>query len=275
MTTPVKIYQNVSFPDLIAFSAQNPHRAHNLKRQEVQQNDERVLHKLQLPDYISSVIEPAGILGVCVCITDPNHYYMSLPNVRSQMIIDLATSLQERSNDLKTTAIARKRKKIYELIGAAYNMSTLSDKDLVELIQGISVLCNLQFILVRERVQETIEDDIQSDTALKGDILFGTNPIHWIKENPTWIIDYHGRWIASPHTVTPDYIYSILGEWLTTIPQKGWVVQWPEIDATKIELVQQLSQYSEWQETDRKLSKDVLSVRLGRIQTIETIMKWR
>jgi hypothetical protein len=35
-----------------------------------------------------------------------------------------------------------------------------------------------------------------------------------------------------------------------------------------------LSAYPEWQETDRKLSKDVLSVRLGRVQTLENIMKW-
>jgi hypothetical protein len=273
MTTPVKIYQNVSFAELLAFSENNPNRSTTLKRQEVKQIDERILHSLNLPDYISSVVDPAGILGICTCITDPNHYYMALPNVRTQMMIDLATSLQQRSDELKTSAIARKRKKIYDLIGAAYNKSALTDKDIVDLVQGISVLCNLQFILIKERVQESIEDDIHSDSAWKGDILFGTNPIHWTKENPIWIIDYHGRWLATPHTVTPDHIYRILGDWLRTIPQKGWTVQWPEIDATKTELVAALSTYAEWQENDRKLSKDVLSLRLGRVQTLEIIMK--
>jgi len=274
MTTPVKIYQNVSFAELLAFSENNPNRSTTLKRQEVKQTDERILHSLNLPDYISSVVDPAGILGICTCITDPNHYYMALPNVRTQMMIDLATSLQQRSDELKTSAIARKRKKIYDLIGAAYNKSALTDKDIVDLVQGISVLCNLQFILIKERVQESIEDDIHSDSAWKGDILFGTNPIHWTKENPIWIIDYHGRWLATPHTVTPDHIYRILGDWLKTIPQKGWTVQWPEIDATKTELVAALSTFAEWQETDRKLSKDVLSLRLGRVQTLENVMKW-
>lgn len=274
MTTPAKVYQNVSFTDLIAFSENNPNRSATLKRQEVKQSDERVLHSLNLPDYISSVIDPAGILGVCTCITDPNHYYMALPNVRTQMMIDLATSLQQRSDELKISAIARKRKKIYDLIGASYNKSVLTDKDIVDLVQGISVLCNLQFILIKERVQESIEDDIHSDSAWKGDILFGTNPIQWTKENPIWIIDYHGRWLATPHTVTPDNIYGILGQWLSTILQKGWTVHWPEIDGTKTELMAALSAYPQWQETDRKLSKDVLSVRLGRVQTLENIMKW-
>ena len=274
MTTPVKIYQNVSFGDLIACSQQNPNRSVTLKKQEVKQTDERILHTLNLPDYISSVIEPAGILSICTCIANPNHYYMALPNVRTQMIIDLATSLQQRTDELKVSAIARKRKKIYELIGAAYNKSALTDKDTIELVQGVSVLCNLQFILIKERVQESIEDDIHSDSAWKGEILFGTNPIHWTKENPTWIIDFHGRWVAMPHTVTPDHIYTILGEWLSTISQKGWTVQWPEIDGTKVELVAALSAYTDWQETDKKMSKDILSLRLGRTQTIEHIMKW-
>jgi len=274
MTTPIKTYQNISFAELIAFSEHNPNRSATLKRQEVKQSDERVLHSLNLPDYISSVINPAGILGICTCITDPNHYYMALPNVRTQMIIDFATTLQQRSDELKTTSIARKRKKIYDLIGAAYNKSILTDKDIVDLIQGISVLCNLQFILIKERGQEAIEDDIHSDSAWKGNILFGTNPITWTKENPIWIIDYHGRWLATPHTVTPDHIYGILGKWLATISQKGWTVEWPEIDATKTELVATLSTLAEWQETDRKLSKDVLSNRLGRVQTIANSMKW-
>jgi hypothetical protein len=281
MTTPVKTYQNVSFQELIAFSEHNPHRSTTLKRQEVKQTDERILHKLDLPDYISSVIEPAGILGICTCITDPNYYYMALPNVRKQMLIDLATKLQEKSDELKTSSIARKRKKIYDLIGAAFNMSAITDKDYMDLFQGISVLCQLQFILVKETVQEGIEEGttpsmpvVINESGVKGDILFATNPIHWTKEQPIWIVDYRGRWIATPHTVTVDHIYGFIAEWICDIQQNGWIVQWPEIDATKVELVAQLSGYPSWQESDRKLSKDQLSVRLGRLQTIQTFSSW-
>jgi len=268
---PVKTYQNISFAELLACSEQNPNRSATLTIKEVQQTDERILHKLDLPDYISSVIQPAGILGICTCITDPNYYYMALPNVRMQMVIDLTTHLQQKTDELKVSTISRKRKKIYDLIGAAYNMSPISEKDMPDLFQGISVLLNLQFILIKERVQESIEDDVESDSALKGEILFGTNPILWTRDKPIWIIDYRGRWIATPHTVTPDHMYGILHEWLQGIQQKGWIVQWPEIDETKIELVNQLTMYPGWQEIDRKLSKDILSARLGRLKTLDTI----
>jgi hypothetical protein len=109
------------------------------------------------------------------------------------------------------------------------------------------------------------------DTALKGEILFGTNPIHWTKEHPIWIIDFKSRWIAIPHTVAPNHIYSILGNWLEGIQQKGWIIQWPEIDETKIELIHKLMMFPGWQETDRKLSKDQLSSRLGRLQTLQQL----
>lgn len=280
MTTPVKTYQNVSFQELIAFSEQNPHRSVTLKRQEVVQSDERILSALDLPDYISSVIQPAGVLGICTCITDPNYYYMALPNVRTQMATELATTLQSRSDELKTSSIARKRKKIYDLIGAAYNMSPMTDKDYLDLFQGISVLLQLQFVLIKETVQEAIETGnpsapvVTNENGLKGEILFATNPIHWTKEQPIWIVDYRGRWIATPHTVQTDYIYQIIGGWLNGIQHSGWIVQWPEIDATKVELISQLTEYVDWQETDRKLSKDILSVRLGRLQTLKTFGEW-
>jgi len=268
--TPIKTYQNVSFKDLIAFSEQNPNRSTVLKMEEVKQTDDRLLHKFDLPEYVSFVIHPASILGLCNCIADPNYYYMAPPSIRTQMLIDLATNLQQKTDELKTTAISRKRKKIYDLIGAAYNQSVMTEKDSLELFQGISILCNLQFVIIKESVQECTENGLIQESGLKGEILFGTNPIHWKKEEPIWIVDYKSRWLAIPHTVTADHIYTILAEWLETVQQKGWIIQWPEIDETKTELVHKLMIFPGWQETDRKLSKDQLAVRLGRLQTLQT-----
>ena len=268
---PVKTYQNISFKELIACSEQNPHRSAVLKIEEVKQTDDRTLHKLDLPEYVSYVIQPASILSICNCISDPNYYYMAPPNARTQLLIDITTTLQQKTDELKTSAISRKRRKIYDLIGAAYDQSAMTDKDTLELIHGISVLCSLQFVIIKETVQDNIENGSMQDTALKGEILFGTNPIHWTKEYPIWIIDFKSRWIAIPHTVMPDHIYSILGNWLEGIQQKRWIVQWPEIDETKTELIHKLMQLPGWQETDRKLSKDQLSSRLGRLQTLQQL----
>ena len=51
--------------------------------------------------------------------------------------------------------------------------------------------------------------------------------------------------------------------------QHGWFIQWPEVDAPKTELVEQLSTLPTWKETDRKLTKDILSVRLGKAQSLQ------
>ena len=262
-----KTYQNVSFNELITFSEQNPNRSASLKMEEVKDTDDNNLQKIDLPEYVSTVAEPAGILGICTCITDPNYYYMAPQNVRIQLLIDLTTSLQQKTDELKTTAIARKRKKIYDLIGAAYNKSSMTDKDYLDLVQGVSMLSNIQFILIKESTQVDSVDNAY-DSSLKGEIMFGTNPIHWNKECPIWIIDYRGQWVAMPHTVTQEHIYTIIHDWITNIQQKGWIVHWPEIDETKTELINKLSMFPDWQETDRKFTKDQLSVRLGKLNTL-------
>ena len=237
--------------------------------EEVKVTEDNNLQKIELPDYVSTVAEPAGILGICTCITNPNYYYMAPQNIRIQLLIDITTSLQQKTDELKTTAISRKRKKIYDLIGAAYNKSAIIDKDYLDLIQGISILSNIQFILIKESTQvDSVENTY--DSSLKGEIIFGTNPINWNPLCPIWIIDYRGQWVAMPHTVTQEHIYTIIYDWITTIQQKGWIVHWPEIDETKTELINKLIMFPDWQETDRKFTKDQLSTRLGKLYTLRT-----
>jgi len=73
-----------------------------------------------------------------------------------------------------------------------------------------------------------------------------------------------------PQTVTQEHIYSIIHDWIINIQQKGWIVHWPEIDETKTELVNKLIMFPDWQETDRKFTKDQLSIRLGKLTTLRT-----
>ena len=55
---------------------------------------------------------------------------------------------------------------------------------------------------------------------------------------------------------------------------RGWIVQWPEVEATKVELVERLSALPSWQETDRKQLKEVLAVRLGKALTLQRFHSW-
>jgi hypothetical protein len=61
---------------------------------------------------------------------------------------------------------------------------------------------------------------------------------------------------------------------LSTIEQTGWIIQWPEVEGTKTEIVEQLSVLPTWQITDKKLVKEVLAVRLGRANCIKLFTKW-
>jgi hypothetical protein len=278
MTTPVKQYQNVSFKELIAYSENNPNRDRALDSIEiipVKPAQETSLDKLGLKGYKAFTLNPTGILSLVACINDPNNYAFSPKNVRTQLIIDLATKLQEKTDELKNTAISRKRKKIHDLIGATYNGAVLEDKDYMDLYSGISFLTNTNFVLMKSATQETVEEgEKQYDSSLKGEVVFSSDPTNWKRDHPVWIADYRARWVAVPTENNASNIHKILAVWLATVEQTGWIVQWPEVDATKAELVEQLSVLPTWQITDKKLTKDVLAVRLGRANCIKVFTKW-
>lgn len=266
MTSSIKKYQDVSYKQLIAYAENNPNRHLALDSIEIDiPREEATLAKLGLHNYTTSAITPSGILGVLTYITDPNYYYLSPKNIRTQLLIDIATKLQQQTDELKNTPLSRKRKKIYDLIGAAYNSTTFGDKDYFDLFYGVSFMCNTHFILIKESIQDSIEDDQKTyDSVLKGEILFSSNPINWIKENPVWIVDYRGRWVAMPS----DNIHIALDKWLYDMEKSGWIIQWPEVEGTKVELIDTLSKMPTWNDNDKKLSKDVLAVRLGKEQSI-------
>jgi hypothetical protein len=135
-------------------------------------------------------------------------------------------------------------------------------------------MCQTQFVILKEMVQDQIEDGTQYNSSLKGEILFSSDPTTWKREHPIWIADYRGRWVALPTEMNAQPLTTFLSEWLTTIEQHGWVVQWPEVDATKVELVERLSVLPNWKDTDRKLTKDILSVRLGKTSTLHLFSSW-
>lgn len=278
MTTPVKQYQNVAYKELIAYSENNPNRNRSLDSIEIlptKTTQDTSLDKLGLKGYRAYTLNPSGILSLLVCIDDPNYYSLSAKNARTQQIIDLATKLQEDTENLKHSEISRKRRKIYDLIGAAYNGANFEEKEYLDLFTGISFMRNIHFVLMKEATQENIEEgEEKSNSGLKGEIVFSSNPANWKRDNPVWIADYRARWVAIPHDHDSQNLHEILYTWLTTAEQTGWIIQWPEIDGTKTELIEQLSQLSTWQVTDKKLTKDVLACRLGRLKACSTFTTW-
>lgn len=278
MTTPVKQYQNVSFKELISYSENNPNRNRTLDSIEIlaiKPTQETALDNLGLKGYTAFNLNPTGIVSLFTCIQDPSTYSLSNKGARTQLIIELTTKLQEKTDELKNTILSRKRKKIHDLIGASYNGTNFEDKEYLELFTGLSFLQNNHFILMKSAVQENIEEGAkQYDSSLKGEIVFSSDPSTWKLENTIWIADYRARWVAIPSEQTAQDLHKIIGIWLSSVEQSGWIIQWPDIDATKTEIVEQLSILPTWQDSDKKLTKDVLAARLGRANCIKVFTKW-
>jgi hypothetical protein len=278
MTTPVKQYQNVSFKELISYSENNPNRNRTLDSIEIQSikpTQETSLDKLGLKGYTAFTLNPTGVVSLFACIQDPTTYSLSARGARTQQIIELTTKLQEQTEQLKNTALSRKRRKIHDLIGASYNGTAFEDKDYLELFSGLSQMRDMHFVLMKSSVQEDIEEgEKQYDSSLKGEVVFSTDPTTWKRDNPVWVADYRARWVAIPSEQNAQDLHKIIATWLSTTEQTGWIVQWPEVDGTKAEIVEQLSALPTWQATDKKLTKEVLATRLGRANAIKVFTKW-
>jgi len=286
MTTPAKKYQNVSYHELQAYSQHNPNRSSVLPSIDgvnVPLKEEHGVSSdfMGLIGYAATNLTPASILSVMACIADPGYYSLLPQNVRTQHIIDLSTKLQEQTDNLKNTSLSRKRKKIYDLIGAAYNGSAFQDKDYLDLYHGLAHMNQLQFILVKETVQDAIEggktctDEKSTEvkgTDVKGEIIFSSDPSNWTRDYPVWVADYRGRWVAISEENT--LLHPLVGEWLASMEQKAWIIQWHEVDGTKTELVEKLSVMPGWQETDKKHLKEVLALRLGRANAMKLFTSW-
>jgi len=273
MTTPKKVYHNYRFDELIAFSEHNPHRNRTLSPIEISVShrakaNDTLLDGLGLKGYTAMDVQPTGILSILLCMDDPMAYSLSSPASRTQQVMDLCTHLQEKTDELRNGPLMRKRKRIYELLGAVYNESTLlEEKDYLDLFHAMEYLMGAHFIMMKSTVQEKTETDHQT-SSLAGELFFSSSPLLWKRDRPVWAVDLRCHWMAVPtHTSIP--LASYASEWLPMVEEKGWMIHWPEVEGTKTELVEQASAYPDWKETDKKLTKEVLAQRLGKRQTLQ------
>ncbi len=266
-------YKNVAFNELITFAKENPNKTHKLNSIEIKQvakTNNLSLDTLDLTGYVSNNLTPSGVLSLFAFINDPDSYSIISSATKSQLISNLATKLQEETDKLKNTHLSRKRKKLHDLIGAAYDSPVMDDKDYFDLFNGLSYMCNTNFILLKSANNDTIQNN--STSEYKGEIHFSSDPSNWKYDTPIWIADYRARWIAS--TDNKEHIRKILPTWISTIEQKGWVINWPEVDGSKEEIVEKLSTFPTWSITDKGLKKEILSKRLGKASVIQIFTKW-
>jgi len=292
MTSKPKVYQNYRFDELIAFSQQNPHRARRLTSLEITdtsvctgtgkgqgkeqgqgqgKRQENTMEGYGLQGYTVYDLQPAGLLNLVACMEDPHAYALSTPAIRAQQAIEWCTRLQQRTDDFKSGPLARKRKRVYELLGAIYNGSTtLDEKDYADLFLALETLQECHFVWMNRAVQESMESDAKHQENRMG---FSSSPLTWKRDRPIWLVDGHCRWMAVP-TDTTEPLGTTLARWLPTMAEKGWTIEWPEVEGTKTDIVEQLMALGAWQEGDKKIVKDVLAARLGKEKTLERFRNW-
>jgi hypothetical protein len=271
-------YKNVSYDELISYAANNPNRTRKLESIEItpiKASQETSLDSLGLRGYQAFNLNPTGILSLFACIENPGEYSIAARSSRAMSISTLATKLQEQTENLKNTSLSRKRKKLHDLIGAAYNGSNFEDGDYYTLFNGLGQMCGIQFVLMKSNTQNAVETgDDMSNTSHKGEIIFSSNPCNWSSNVPTWIADYRGRWVAIPTENTATPLQKLVGHWLGFCEGDGWFIEWPEIEGTKDEIVAELSTYPTWSASDKSHKKEILAKRLGKAYTIKMFASW-
>jgi hypothetical protein len=253
---PTKVYQNVSYAELMAFATSNPHRARTLAP--IRTDTEAIDTAMDgMPHYSMCVLTPASPLSVIACIADPTMYSLTALNVRIQQLSELATNLQVRTENLKGGSLYRKRKAIHDLIGAAFNGARMEPKDYLLIYQGLAQLTEVHFILMQDATAAESAGAEDAGTKVKGTISFSSDPAGW--SHDVWVADLRGQWVAVPSEGKAD-----MAAWLARMEEQGWTVDWPIVEGTKVEIVDRLKVLPGWKETDGKHLKDVLALRLGR-----------
>jgi hypothetical protein len=278
-------HQNVSIAQLFEWAEKNPNKSKSLapigihdsselvRKKELSEVKESTLESIGLGDFESNTLSPSGILSVIAWTTDSTYPYLSV-RARSAYLRELATRLQQQTEGLAGGTLARRRRKIHDGIGGLANTGSVKPEEHLDLFSGLAIMCGVQLIFVQmSKVEEKERDEEGKEVEDDGEkyIYFSSDPSMWVKEKKTFVVDYYGRWIASPRV---EESMKTLVDWVEDLEMYGWIVGW-HIDSnmTKDALVKELKEYPTWLAEHSKLKKDVLARRLAKYNTLNTISK--
>ena len=278
-------HQNVSIAQLFEWADKNPNKSKSLapigiqdsseliRKKELSFEKEATLESIGLGEFESQTLSPSGILSVMAWVTDSTYPYLAV-RARMSYLREMATRLQQQTEGLAGGTLARRRRKIHDGIAGLANSGSVKPEEMLDLFSGLAIMCGVQLIFVQmSKVEEKERDEegkeIESDDVKC--VYFSSDPAMWVKEKKTFVVDYYGRWIASPRA---DESMKTLVDWIEDLEMHGWTVGW-HIDAsmTKDSLVKELQSYPTWLPEHSKLKKDVLSRRLAKYNTLNTISK--
>jgi hypothetical protein len=275
MNPNTRTYQNVSIAQLLDWSKANPNRGHTLPPILIQpmatEESGTSMDTVGLPTF--NAVPVPNLIGLVAWIRNPD-FQNALPSGRSTIMRELVPTLLTETDTLSGSKFARKRRRIYDGIAAAFHETKIKEEEWMDIFCGVAHLCKVHFIFVRN--SDSVEEGKEKPEELlgdsKGSISFSSDPATWDLEMPLYVVDYHGRWIGIPSNKEDRKLQSLVYDWFQT-GLTGWIVEWPSVDATKEAIVEELMTLPNWLPSHSKLKKDVLAERLGRIRAERNFFK--
>ena len=283
--------QNVSIAQLLEWADLNPNKSSTLspigipdeastvRKQDKQSAKEAsTLGGIGLDEFESITLAPSGILSAIAWMSDSTYRYMTSRS-RLAYLRDMATRLQQQTDTLAGGPLARKRRKLYDGIGALANTGAVKPADHFDIFSGLCAMLSLQVIFVkmatavedsgRKTVEGADDDDDDAEVSNEKTIYFSSNPGTWVPSDKTFIVDYFGRWIASP---LGDTSMGSVMYWMEDLQIHGWTVEWhADTTLTKDALVTRLSAMRGWQPEHARQLKAVLAERLAKILALDAM----
>lgn len=289
--------QNVSIAQLLEWANTNSNKSISLtpigipdESEVIRKKDgaiaanETSLSSIDLHEFESITMTPSGLLSVIAWMSDETYQYMSARS-RSAYLREMATRLQQQTETLAGGPLARRRRKIHDGIGSLANTNTLKPADHLDVFSGIITMLDIQAIIIQlhtpEEQGKRHEDEDEDNGEEKNEtdaekqetkaVYFSSNPEQWSKDKRTYIIDYYGRWVASPRT--ENAMMSVV-YWLEDLEIHGWKVHWfTNATLTKEAIIERLSSMHSWQPEHTRLLKATLAERLAKFTIMDIIEK--
>lgn len=255
-----KQFKNVSISDITGWIRLNPNKGRKLIYNSDQKKTVYHLENINLSNVETMILDPPNILSNIKYLEDPMFEITSV-NDRLSIIRESIPGLIEQLSTIENKRVARKKKRIIELVSNSLDNVPINTDDMKLLYEGLSSLKNLQFVLVDA---DPVINPLAGTDDYTKNIYFSSNPINWVKDVPIHIADFRSKWTAKT-------LNTNIRKWLENLEKEGWNIDWPIEDDTKKNMIEQLEKTHIWQESFKKSQKDELALILGKHKTLQTL----
>ena len=237
---------NIKFEELVSFIEKNPNKTKKLVNDTNKENETT----LDLPggssNWIYYLVEPSETVSSYLYLI--NDMYIIAPTIsKNKYLLEAKDTLITSINNYKDGKVGRLRKKALDFISKTQDK--LTKEDVLQLWYVLVTIGGIQTILLG-----------------KDEIKFVPDISKWNKNKQFYILTDDLSRIWKPYT----NVMSKLREWLEKMETK-YIINWPEFEGTKAEMVEWYSDRPDWRSEYSKLKKEELSDKIGKLKVFELL----